>query len=260
MDNPKDTNLVLVQQTTVIGNPLIDEAVKFINEKKEALREAIAKPTYQTFIEIGNYILEKFFDNNIEVAVSKDQSKNTTFRALCDHQDIGFHFSTLNKMVHAAVQEKYFITQKEKLSKDTLDKLTYTHRVSLIRLPNEENKIALVNKIVKEGMTTRNLEELVTKERNKLIGSDRESTPRIFRHITELIEFIDYPDLSEAISESNLKKLKIEKLQQLRQETNILLNRLQEAERTYENLLNTIDRVESSKGQTKPRGRKPKTT
>ena len=61
---------------TAIDQKLIDESVKFIND-------TIVKTIYKGSLEIGKYLLEKFFDNDIKLASSRNPRKSDSFQQLC---------------------------------------------------------------------------------------------------------------------------------------------------------------------------------
>jgi len=72
----------------IMDDATIDEAVQFINER-------VVKIVYKGSLEIGQYVLERFFDNNIQLAGSKIANKPVSFRKLCARPDLKVSRSTL---------------------------------------------------------------------------------------------------------------------------------------------------------------------
>ena len=59
---------------------LIDEAVLFIDER-------FAAHVYHGYLEIGKYMLEKFFNNDIQLAGSRNAKKPVSYYVLCRRMD-----------------------------------------------------------------------------------------------------------------------------------------------------------------------------
>ena len=94
------------QELTPVDNEkLIDDAVQFINEKAN-------ETLYKGSIEIGEYILEHFFNGDPKLASSKNPKKQQSFNKLCDRNDLIVHPNQLGLMVRVASQEKYFIEKE----------------------------------------------------------------------------------------------------------------------------------------------------
>ena len=66
---------------------LIDDAVIFINSK-------VAETLVKGSIEIGEYLLTRFFNNDIEQATSRNAYKSISFNELCNRPDIAVSLSS----------------------------------------------------------------------------------------------------------------------------------------------------------------------
>ncbi len=71
------TSEAVKAEIVTIDKKLVDEAVKWI---RDTALEGIKK----TLIEVGDYILKRFFNDDIELARSKNPLKNASFRALAE--------------------------------------------------------------------------------------------------------------------------------------------------------------------------------
>jgi hypothetical protein len=184
--------------TADVDKALVDDAVTFINEKAN-------ETLYRGSEEIGAYLLEKFFDNDIKIASSK-KPQSPSYAALCQREDLAVHPATLSVMVRVAAQESFF---KEK-GFDPAG-LTYTHKAELVKLPNTDEKIGLAQKALASTLTTRLLSEEVKKAKEKSGGTGKVVTPVIEKYMTDPVRLFGNLKRSEFLSDfENLKKMRAE--------------------------------------------------
>jgi hypothetical protein len=86
----------------VMDDAEIDEAVAFINNK-------VAAHVLRGSLEVGEYVLAKFFNNDIHLAGSRNRYKPVSYRKLCDHPDLSVSRFTLMKMVKTAAQQGFLV-------------------------------------------------------------------------------------------------------------------------------------------------------
>lgn len=163
--------------TQVDNKKLIDDAVEFINEK-------VNETIYQGSIEIGEYILENFFEGNAQLAASKNPNKNHSFNQLCKRDELTIHPNRLGLMVRVACQERYFLENEI----DTTD-LSYTHKASFVKVKDGKEKINLVKKCIEKEWTTRQLEDEIKEHLNTLPST---SKPSLIRTTKKYINKIDH--------------------------------------------------------------------
>jgi DNA-binding transcriptional MerR regulator len=137
------------EAVTKVDDDLVDKAVVFINETTQ-------RSIYVAHLEIGEYILKHFFNDDIKLAASRDPNKKTSFNALCKREDLEVHPNRLGIMVRVASQAR-FLTDKEVETKA----LSYTHKSKLVKLPNDEEKLKVIKQCIDEGWSTRALQEHV---------------------------------------------------------------------------------------------------
>ncbi|RJP84239.1 MAG: hypothetical protein C4518_20300 [Desulfobacteraceae bacterium] len=128
---------------------MIDEAVQYINER-------VAAHVYRGSLEIGEYVLERFFGNDIQLAGSKSRYKPVSYRKLCDHPDLAVSRFTLMNMVKTAVQVQFLIS-----GGIPVDRLNYSQQVFLARLENNEEKLALARECIDAGILAEDLKARV---------------------------------------------------------------------------------------------------
>lgn len=236
---------------------VVDEAVEFINEKKSLLKNQVAESSYKTFVEIGEYLLKTFFNNDIALASSKDEDKPETYRSLAKRDDLDVHYTTLNKMVRCAIQEKFLLEHKDNIDINN-NNFTYTHRLILLRLPDDNLKIELIKEINTTNMSTRDLEARVNSEKIKLLGSQRNATPRILKYINNLIDELEYPQLEAIAQKDYLKKVPTAKREKIREEMQALIDKMTNAIASYKKLIEQIDSLKNYQPEKAKKGRPKK--
>lgn len=132
---------------------LSPEETVLINETVSLINRTISAKALEAAVIIGDHILTRYFNDDIEAAISKDSNKPVSFSILCEHPELNVSRSKLGNMVKVAAQERFLgpiNTSPEKFS--------YSHRLKLTRLPNDENKIEMVRECIGSDMTVRQLE------------------------------------------------------------------------------------------------------
>ncbi len=173
--------------TKTVDETLIDSAVGFINE--------IANKTiYKGSIEIGEYILEHFFGNDIKLASSKNPKKLSSFYKLCERQDLTVHPNRLGLMVRVASQERYLVEKKV-----NTEGLSYTHKATLVKLDNTKIKIKTIQKCIEKKWSTRELDDEI---KILIQGLSSSTSPSLIRTAKKYITKVD--DVLKAVNDSSL--------------------------------------------------------
>ncbi len=135
--NPPDENLPDLN--------LIDESVAFINQTVESMVKTGA-------LKIGNYVLTRFFNDNIELASSPNGHKLASFSRLCRRPDLSLTRRELGAMVRVAAQQRYM-----KIIGIDVDRLVYTNQKLLTQLPDDQTKLDLIQECINKNLPTRQL-------------------------------------------------------------------------------------------------------
>ena len=108
-----------------ISPPVTDDTVDddFILQSVEFINEKANETLYKGSIEIGEYLLKHFFNDDIALASSRNPRKPKSYKALCEHKELAVPYSTLTIMVRVAAQERFFKTHQIQT-----DQLSYTHK------------------------------------------------------------------------------------------------------------------------------------
>lgn len=209
---------------------LVEDAVAFINEKaNEAL--------YNYSIEIGNYILEKFFNGNISEASSRNPRKSVSYRALCAHPELAPSPGALSVMLRVAVQEKLFETKKL-----AVKKLSYSHKAELVSLPDDETKIKLFKEAVKKSLSVRDLRDRVAQEKGLLpIEGSTQEQPATTKAVN-FEKFLRKPIFHDNEKLRGMKGKSLQKLQEKVEQTYTRLSQLLEEYAKLRTVLSEIDK------------------
>jgi hypothetical protein len=163
-----------------IDNQLVDEAVAFINDKKAVYD----KHVLDAAIEIGDWVLENFFNNDLEEATSRDPKKRRSYAALKKRSDLEIDTPMLSRMVKVAWQKRFF---EEEGSEDVLTPLSFSHRVELIRLPFQKVMIDTARECNDRELSSRKLKQLVTERLKGIKGTPEKDLVKAFRNASRKV-------------------------------------------------------------------------
>ena len=221
---------------TSVDAKLVAEAVQFINEKCN-------ETVYKGAMEIGAYVLKRFFNDDIVLASSRNPRKATSYRALCQAEGLIPRPETLSIMVRVAAQEKFFLSKKL----DT-DSLSYTHKAELVKLPNGDEKVKLVKSVIKKALSSRQLEdriEEIKRQRGEepkpilhFFVREMDNPKKLFGHTELLTVLQDKESLKQ-----ELKTLKAKKLKALAAEAAKRVEETKQWVRLYQELADAIEEI-----------------
>jgi len=231
-----------IDPENVIGSPLfymhVEASVKFINDK-------VAETVFRGSIEIGDYVLKNFFNDDIELASSQDPTKSASYNALCSHPDLAVSRQTLSNMVRVAAQERFLIANNV-----DVDKLGYRHRVELLKVENNDIKIDLARKCIEMSLTVRKFIPLINDAcRDPEEQIENEPTKMANKHIAGLECLLGGPTVSTVINDMDqLRIIEKETRQKLRQTAASVLGQIPLITGEYQRLIFNLDQIETELG------------
>jgi hypothetical protein len=184
----------------------LDEAVTFINTK--------ANESAKSLVEIGDYLLKTFFENDIKKAEDRAPRKGISLRKIAAHKDIMLSYRSLANAMRLADQNHLFSGAKFR-------NLTESHRLLLLNVTEESQKMAFAEKSMKEKLSYRGLRDVLIKEnyitprgRGALPSGDSDLEPddvftAFFKPIDRLIKMnfaIDHIEL-DRLSDSQIQAM-----------------------------------------------------
>lgn len=216
----------------IVDKALVNDAVNFINEKAN-------ETLYRGSEEIGAYLLERFFGNDIAVASSRKPHKSASYAALCQREDLAVHPATLSLMVRVAAQEVFF---KEK--KFNPAGLSYTHKAELVKLPNTAVKIRLAQKALKSTFSSRLLSEEVKKTRERSGAKGKVISSVIEKYLADPVRLFENSRRNEFLSNSdNLKKMQLVRRQRLQEKALDMIEKTKEWGKRYRALAKELEKL-----------------
>ena len=198
----------------------IDEAVKFINKRTESAA--------QSLLEIGQYLLDTFFNSSIELVRERKPGKEVSLRKLADHPDMSLTFSSLSHAVNLAAQEHLFQSPR-------YDSLTVSHKRVLFKLADEAQRMEYADIAVEQELSVRRLQDLLVgkkliaqrgrqaKDENGVVNPEKEVVKKFISPILKLSKMnLKFEEVDPSVLTDN----RIEALQKLRDKLNVLLGRV----------------------------------
>jgi hypothetical protein len=216
---------------------LVRDALDFISDKANEM-------VYKGSIEIGDYILEKFFGGDIERAKSKKPTKRSSYIALCRHKELVVHPATLGIMVRVAAQEKFFAAKKL-----PTDKLSYSHKAELVKLEDDQEKAKLFKEAVSKSLSVRELADSVRQSKNTGRTKVGQNLPSGRQGVFNPELLLKNPVLAD---ENKLRELQPEDLKGLLSEVTETLNRLSSYVAEYDRIRERLETI-SQEGAEKHR-------
>lgn len=237
-DTPPSNNLPVVANSSE-GDPVVlteDE----IEEAANLINKFAGEVLWKTCINVGNYILETFFNNNIDLALRKDPTKSISFRKLRNY-DLKIPFEALNQMVRVAAQEKLLI---ENMSEDQLKKISYSHRLEILKAQSDADKVVLAEKCATENLSVREL-------RSELRGTGKkQGSIEVTPWSTALDRLINEQDLSD----ESLGKMTLAKIKNIKSQIDMFMEQVESIKAKLEKLQPSIESVYNEKSKPKQKG------
>ncbi len=222
-------------EITEVDDNKIDEAVAKINDMAQ-------ETVFKGSIAIGDYVLDTFFKGDINLAASKNPKKQASFNKLCERKDLLIPPNQLALMVRVASQEKFL---KEKLSEADIEKLHYTHKKLLVKLDNGTIKANIAKKCIDEGWASRELDEEI-KKKFRQIKKGRtptliQTTRKYIKKVDAVLDTVD--DSALNIDETDLQKMSVEKLKDLKKDVSQLKGKIESAFEKSETISTKCDEL-----------------
>jgi hypothetical protein len=126
----------------------IRKAVLYINSKKN---DAI-----HVLVEIGNYILQEFYDDDLAKYRNRAPRKGVSVRKLAEEKDINMSYRSLCNAVNLAIQERRFFRHN-----DVFRSLTESHKLLLLSIDDDAEKIYTAKRVIENKWSVRTLREVL---------------------------------------------------------------------------------------------------
>lgn len=122
----------------------LEKAVEFINAKVD---EAV-----HTLLDIGNYLLHEFFENDLSKVRNRAPRKSISLRKLAECERLNISYRSLCNAVNLAIQERRFFRHNP-----TFRHLTESHKLLLLNLGNDSEIVSYAKQTVERKLSVRDL-------------------------------------------------------------------------------------------------------
>lgn len=226
---PKVTKAVSKRKPKVevveVDEARIEDAVGWINDK-------IKSNIHGTYLEIGNYIFENFFDGDLEQVKSFNPHKASSFRKLTERDDVMTSKTNLYNSVHVAVQEKLLLPAVQ-----LTEQLSFTHKVALLPLKSVEKKAELANKAIDEHLTVEELKEQVkeAKKEEPQSPAGRPTLPGFLKNLSKMYKITTGDDSLEGLNSETISGLKEDERLQVKEKIRHIMSLVSRIDDELEN-------------------------
>ena len=148
-------------------------------------------------------------------------------------------------------KEKYF--EKQKFDPQTL---SYSHRLELIKLPNDKDKIKIAGNCIQEKMPSRKLRAVVSKALEKLKGEPVLLPLRIIRGVSS---YFDESKLQKLIdAPEKLERMRPRSRVEMRNQATSLLEKMETWKDGCNKLISALDEIDERKQKEKEEKKRKK--
>lgn len=195
------TSEAVKAEIVTIEKKLVDEAVTWI---RDTALEGIKK----TLVEVGDYILKKFFNDDIDLARSKNPFKNASFRALaerCGTTDFPVSRTWLGSAVGVAM-----ISRQLSSPKSAFRQLGPALQETLLPLKDPDRVEKVAQKVIEGEFTLREARKAVAQERAKTPKGDgrgRRPTPSIVKTLNRSLKLFTFEGGKRSFTKADVEEL-----------------------------------------------------
>ena len=173
--------------------------------------------------EIGEFLIETFFDGDVEIACSHNPRKEQSLRRLCAREDAPFSLSSLRTFIQVA--QNFRLMPRAQAAR-----LPPSHHALLYRVANPAERVELAGECAKNGTSARRLRELVKGRGRRRPGAGRKphaASVKELRAIREQVERVRRNLPRREVDEGEVEGL-INEARELRDRLAELLDQLED--------------------------------
>ena len=181
--------IVVAEQEPALPASATKQDEKLVNKAAKQIRDILARTVSQGLEEVGNYLLDTFYEGNPELYQSLKPSKHASLTLLeerCETLELPVSRTFLANAIGVAVMTKHLPKSSSFL------KLPPSHKTELLGISTPEKAENLAAKVREGKLTVQKLRELVRKERakGKKNPQGRKPTPTIVRVLTSCAKLL----------------------------------------------------------------------
>lgn len=231
-EDPSSKAILLAEQESdFLPVSAIEQDEKLVNKAAKQVRDILARTISQGLEDVGNYLLDTFFDGKPELYQSLKPGKHASLRLLeerCETLDLPVSRTFLSNAIGVAVMTKYLPRSSPIL------KLPSSHKTELLGVSTPEKAENLATKVLEGKLTVQKLRELVRKERakKKKHPQGRKPTPVILRVLTACAKSLRDPTTGRVVfHKADFAELTPEQLEEVRELCDTIAKRMDEMQK-----------------------------
>lgn len=217
MAKEEDKALAVVEKVEIVSDKLVDEAVKHING---LVRETV----FEGAKKIGDYVLETFYEGDVEKVKSHNPKKDTSFRKLaerCD-KDLLVSKTFLGNAVGVAVMCKLLPGEQ------AYKQLSHSHQTVLLPLREPKQVEAMAERAVEQKLPVRKLRQLVQQKveasKDPELGRPQKSV--ILKTLDRSLKAFALESRRKSFTKTQVKELNPDEAKEAREKAGALMERL----------------------------------
>ena len=181
--------IVVAEQEPALPASATKQDEKLENKAAKQIRDILARTVSQGLEEVGNYLLDTFYEGKAELYQSLKPSKHASLTLLeerCETLELPVSRTFLANAIGVAVMTKHLPKSSSFL------KLPPSHKTELLGISTPEKAENLAAKVLEGKLTVQKLRELVRKERakGKKNPQGRKPTATIVRVLTSCAKLL----------------------------------------------------------------------
>ena len=161
-------------------DPKVDAAMLWLQRKKDQMEAELTLRAK----EIGDYLIDHFFEGDISQISSQNPNKNVSFRRLCERLDLPFPETALRRFIHVAINFRLLPEEKAKL-------LPPSHHSVLYQVADPEERREIGIEAVEEGLSVRELRRRVKGKGRRAPGAGRKKESDFTRNWKAMVNMMD---------------------------------------------------------------------
>ena len=223
--------IVVAEQEPVLPASAARRDTKLVDRAAKQIRDILARTVSQGLEDVGNYLLDTFYDGKPELYQSLKPSKHASLTLLeerCETLDLPVSRTFLANAIGVAVMTKHLPRSSPIL------KLPPSHKTELLGVSTPEKAENLAAKVLEGKLTVVKLRELVRKERakNKKNPQGRKPTPTVVRVLTSCAKLLrDQTTGRLVFRKADFAELTPEQVEEVKELREVILKRMDEIQK-----------------------------
>lgn len=209
----------------------VAEDTKLVDKAAKHIRDILGRTVTRGLEDVGLYLLDTFYDGNIELYRSTRPSKHASLRLLeqrCETLDLPVSRTFLANAIGVAVMTRQLPKNASFL------RLPPGHRLELLPMREPEKVEEIASKAVDGKLTVANLRDLVRKERSKgkTAATGRKPTPKLLSVLSSCARLLRNQKTGRLVfRKADVTELTPEQVEEVKEMRETIVKRMEEVEK-----------------------------